>query len=93
MPECSHQEQKWDKSGKIIEVKKHRQYLMRMTGSGRVSLRNRRHIQRIVPPVLSTQQHQQIAEKDSSNTEEAEHLQDNSTSRDSCRVWKPCYTE
>ena len=38
---------KWDKSGVIVEVKQHRQYLIRIDGSGRVSLRNRRHLQRI----------------------------------------------
>ena len=38
---------KWDKSGRIIEVKGFRQYLMKMNGSGRLSLRNRRHLQKL----------------------------------------------
>ena len=32
---------KWDKSGKIIDVKPHNQYLVKINGSGRVTVRNR----------------------------------------------------
>ena len=60
---------KWDKGGIIVEVKKNRQYLIRINGSGRVSLRNRRHIQKIVPSMLSTQQNRSIVEN---NTNEME---------------------
>ena len=34
----------WDRSGTIIEVGEHRQYKVRLDGSGRPSLRNRRHL-------------------------------------------------
>ena len=47
---------KWDRRGVIVEVKTKRQYLIRMCGSGRITLRNRRHLQKISPKVLSTQQ-------------------------------------
>ena len=38
---------KWDKSGVIMEIKGFRQYLVKMDGSGRLSLRNRRHLQKV----------------------------------------------
>ena len=38
----------WNRSGTIIEAKDHRRYEVRMDGSGRASLRNRRHL-RVVP--------------------------------------------
>jgi hypothetical protein len=40
---------KWDKSGVVCEVLLHDQYMIRMDGSGRVSLRNRRFLKCIVP--------------------------------------------
>ena len=46
---------KWDRSGVIVEVGKFRQYSVKLDGSGRISLRNRKHLQKIVvtnePPV------------------------------------------
>ena len=47
---------KWDRRGVIVEVKTKRQYLIRMCGSGRITLRNRRHLQKVSPKVLSIQQ-------------------------------------
>ncbi len=58
---------KWDKSGVVVEIKLHDQYVVKVSGSGRLTLRNRRflrkydvsHIQpttsysTIVPPLLS----------------------------------------
>ena len=38
---------KWDRSGVIMEVGKFRQYTVKMDGSGRLSHRNRRHLQKI----------------------------------------------
>lgn len=35
---------KWNLSGRIVEILPHRQYKVRLDGSGRVSLRNRKHI-------------------------------------------------
>ena len=52
---CQNERSKrWDKSGTVVEVKKNRQYMVRMTGSGRVSKQNRRHLQKIVAQALST---------------------------------------
>ena len=34
----------WDRSGTIVSKLQHRQYLVKMDGSGRISLRNRRHL-------------------------------------------------
>ena len=42
---CQNNEsKKWDRTGCIVECLKFRQYLVRMDGSGRVSLRNRVHL-------------------------------------------------
>ena len=35
----------WDKAGSIVEVKPHIQYIVKMEGSNRLSLRNRQHLQ------------------------------------------------
>ena len=40
---------KWDKTGLVIEVRQYDQYLIRVDGSGRVTLRNRKFLQRYVP--------------------------------------------
>ena len=40
-------DRKWDRAGIIVEVKPHRQYVVKMERSNRVSLRNRRHLQPI----------------------------------------------
>ena len=40
---------KWDKTGKIIEVRQHDQYVVRIDGSGRVTLRNRKFLRKYVP--------------------------------------------
>ena len=49
---------KWDRAGVIVELRKFRQYAVRMEGSGRISLRNRKHLQQIVradvPPTQVT---------------------------------------
>ena len=40
---------RWDRTGLIVEVKQHDQYLVRMDGSGRASLRNRRFLRPTTP--------------------------------------------
>ena len=40
---------RWDKTGRIVEVHDHGQYVVRMDGSGRCSLRNRRFLRRCRP--------------------------------------------
>ena len=44
----AHKTKKWHKYGTVMEVKKHRQYTVRIRGSGRLSLRNRRHLQKVI---------------------------------------------
>ena len=40
---------KWDKSDTVVEVMQYDQYKIRMDGSGRVSVRNRKFLRKIVP--------------------------------------------
>ena len=40
---------KWDRSGTVIEVRQFHQYLIRVDGSGRQTLRNRKFLRRFVP--------------------------------------------
>ena len=39
---------KWEKSGVVIEVDQYRHYHIKMDGSGRISLRNRRHLRKVL---------------------------------------------
>ena len=39
---------KWDRTGEIKELNGHRQYTVKMDGSGRLSIRNRRHLSKVV---------------------------------------------
>ena len=40
---------RWDKTGRVVEVREHGQYIIRMDGSGRCTLRNRRFLRRCQP--------------------------------------------
>eukprot|EP00794_Sanderia_malayensis_P015679 gene15679-17260_t len=40
---------KWDKTGTVVEVKQFDQYRIRIAGSGRLTLRNRKFLRRFVP--------------------------------------------
>ena len=40
---------KWDKTGKVVEVRQHDQYAIRVDGSGRITLRNRRFLRKFTP--------------------------------------------
>lgn len=40
---------KWDRTGIVIEVRQYDQYVVRVDGSGRVTLRNRRFLRRFTP--------------------------------------------
>lgn len=42
---------KWDKTGRVVEVRQHNQYVVRVDGSGRVSLRNRQFLRRYSPVI------------------------------------------
>ena len=37
---------KWDKTGRVVEVRQFDQYVIRVDGSGRVTLRNRRFLRK-----------------------------------------------
>ena len=50
----------WNRSGVIVEVLKYRQYNVKMDGSGRVSIRTRRHLQNISCPQPVVPQRVQI---------------------------------
>ena len=45
---CGNHPKKWDRSGQVVEILPHDQYLVRMHGSGRVVRRNRRHLRQVV---------------------------------------------
>ena len=40
---------KWDKTGKVVEVRQHDQYAIRVDGSGRITLRNRKFLRKFTP--------------------------------------------
>ena len=40
---------RWDKTGRVVEVKQHNQYLISVDGSGRVTLRNRKFLRKYTP--------------------------------------------
>ena len=40
---------RWERTGTVVEVRQHHQYVVRVDGSGRVTLRNRQHLRRFTP--------------------------------------------
>ena len=48
--QTGHHPTKWDKTGVVVQVNEHDQYLIKMHGSGRVTLRNRKFLRKIQPP-------------------------------------------
>ena len=40
---------RWEKTGVIVEIKQFHQYIVKVDGTGRVTLRNRRHLRRFTP--------------------------------------------
>ena len=40
---------RWERTGVVVEVKPFNQYVIRLDGSGRVTLRNRRHLRKFTP--------------------------------------------
>ena len=47
--QCGNHPLRWDKTGRIVEIRDHSQYVVRMDGSGRCSLRNRRFLRLCLP--------------------------------------------
>ena len=66
---------KWERTGIIVEVLPYKQYKVKLDGSGRISLRNRRHLRRFTPfytkvkrptqPVVPEPAHTHLADKSS----------------------------
>lgn len=48
---------KWDKTGRVIEVRQFDQYVIRVDGSGRVTLRNRKFLRKYIPVYLAKRPH------------------------------------
>ena len=44
---------RWERTGVVLEVKPFNQYVIRLDGSGRVTLRNRRHLRKFTPFVTT----------------------------------------
>lgn len=59
---------KWDRTGIVIEQRPHRQYIIKLNGSGRISLRNRMHLK----PLLHIPPHTPIIPRNNRNTRSAE---------------------
>ena len=47
--QCGRFPLRWDKTGRIIQCLENDQYLVKIDGSGRISLRNRRHLRKVEP--------------------------------------------
>ena len=47
--QCGPRAKKWDKTGMIVESLPHQQYRVRVHDSGRITLRNRQFLKRIIP--------------------------------------------
>ncbi len=45
---------KWDRTGSVVEVKQYHQYQIRVDGSGRLTLRNRRYLRKFIPATAPT---------------------------------------
>ena len=59
---------KWDKSGKVIEVKQFDQYNIKIDGSGRVTLRNRKFLRKFTPYEPSMSKEKSVPEYDARPT-------------------------
>ena len=57
--QIEHHPKKWDKTGTVIEVRQFNQYVVRVDGSGRVTLRNRKFLRKYAP-VVPRQPHHTI---------------------------------
>ena len=40
---------RWERTGSVVEVKQHHQYVVKIDGSGRLTLRNRQHLRKFIP--------------------------------------------
>lgn len=53
---------KWDKTGQVVEVRQHHQYVIRIDGSGRMTLRNRQFLRKYTPVMPARRQHIRVEE-------------------------------
>ena len=75
---------RWERTGVVVEVKPFNQYVIRLDGSGRVTLRNRRHLRKFTPfvtprGILYSQTPQQPTNT-SGPSKSTTHSSDNSSS-------------
>ena len=42
---------KWDRTGRVVKVKQYHQYLIRVDGSGRIKMKNRKFLRKFTPPI------------------------------------------
>ena len=64
---------KWDKTGVVVEVKQHHQYIIKVDGVGRCTLRNRQFLRRFTPhtPTLPPEQPIQLPTRAQDATKES----------------------
>ncbi len=65
------QTKKWDRGGKIVDCLPHRQYKIKLDGSGRITLRNRRHVRSVyrgVPMVPQSSGMPPVSDSDTSTS-------------------------
>ena len=53
--QTGHSPKKWDRSGVVVETKSNDQYVVKMSGSGRLTLRNRRFLKKYTLPTGTNQ--------------------------------------
>ena len=61
---------RWERTGVVVECKPHNQYLIRTDGSGRVTLRNRKHLRKFTPFYPVSPPRIQIPAKESTHVED-----------------------
>ena len=71
---------KWEKLGIVVEVCQNRQYNVKMIGSGRISLRNRKHLRKQLtkPPIIPQVFRQPADQLNTTVTPDSSHHQESS---------------
>ena len=64
---------KWDRTGIVLENKGHRQYSVKMSGSGRISLRNHRHVKKAIVHTPEIPHHIPACDIPKPNTSQIHH--------------------
>jgi len=50
--QCGNYPNRWDRSGKVVDILDHDSYLVKVDGSGRLTKRNRQFLRQFTPPTL-----------------------------------------